>query len=139
MENNRGVTLTCNYCGKEYEPRRKSSLYCSDKCRIYAKRADQKEFEAKPEKEKLSHLEELLGFRIDRTKAFTPEQQEKVNNLPRHLRYAAMARSNLSEVMTQEEIEKHYKSSNYPEVKYYSAGGGGAGSLTPNYRVHSSK
>lgn len=68
---------------------------------------------------------------VDRTKAFTPEQQEEVNKLPSHLRYAYMARPNSAEVMDQKEIEKHYKSANYPEVKYYGPQGGGNGTLTP--------
>lgn len=61
---------------------------------------------------------------VDRTKAFTDEQYEELKTLPSELRLKYMARPNSK--MSQADVERHYKSSNYPEVKY-----GPSGSLTP--------
>lgn len=55
---------------------------------------------------------------IDQTKAFTPEEQELVNNLPREQRLEYMKRPNSKEKMTFAERSQHYRSANYPEVKY---------------------
>jgi hypothetical protein len=128
------VTLNCNYCGEEYEAKRKSSLFCSTVCRVNAGRDKTKEFEALPVEKQFDQVEQRVGFAIDRTRAFTDEEQEKVNKLPRAMRYLAMARPDSGSTMSQAEIEKHYQSSNYPALKYHSSGGGGAGSSLPNYR-----
>lgn len=61
---------------------------------------------------------------IDRTRAFTEEEMIEVRKLPRDQWIAAMARPN---PMSEEENMKHYKSSNYPELRY----GTGKGTLTP--------
>lgn len=68
---------------------------------------------------------------VDFTKTFTPEQQEEVNKLPREQRLQYMERSDSANRMTQEEREKHYRSENFPQPKYHSSGGGGAGSVNP--------
>jgi hypothetical protein len=129
-----GVTLNCEQCGEEFLGKRKTAKFCSDECRVYSSRNKVAEFDEKPEQEKLSELEEELGFKIDRTKAFTEEEQGKVNKLPKHKRLAAMARPNSAETMEQGGVEKHYRSSNYPEFKYHSSGGGGGGTNAPRYR-----
>ena len=69
--------------------------------------------------------------KVDRTKPFTKKVQELVNKLPRAKRLAYMKRPNSGEVMTPEQIRQHYQSSNYAEVRYHSAGGGGIGSPNP--------
>jgi hypothetical protein len=68
---------------------------------------------------------------VDRTKAFDPTTQEEINKMPSNERYRLMARPNSKVNMAQEEIEKHYKSSNYPVIKYHSSGGGGSGTISP--------
>ncbi len=55
---------------------------------------------------------------IDRTRAFTPAEQEEVNQLPPDQWSKAMARPNSAETMTIEERSKHYQSKNFPEIKY---------------------
>ncbi len=68
---------------------------------------------------------------VDFTKAFTPEHQEEVNKLPLELRRQYMERYDSANRMTQTEREKHYRSENYPQLKYHSSGGGGAGTINP--------
>lgn len=64
--------------------------------------------------------------KVDRTKAFTDDQYEELKTLPSRTRMAYMARPKSK--MSQADVEKHYKSSNYPEFKYYQ---GNTGTLTP--------
>lgn len=60
---------------------------------------------------------------VDRTRAFTPDEQSYVDTLPREARLEYMRRPSN---MPQAEVEKHYVSKNYPEVKY-----GPSWTLTP--------
>lgn len=130
---NKTWNKTCDYCGKEYQAKRKTSKFCSDKCRIYKMRDKNREFEEKKEADKLSEVEKRLGFKVDRTRAFTDEEMEKVRGLPRLMWLKAMERPISSETMTQAEIEKHYRNINYPEVTYHSSGGGGKGVKDPAF------
>ena len=68
---------------------------------------------------------------IDRTRAFTEKEQEVVNKLPYQEHMRAMSRPNSMATMSREDREKHYQSKNFPTVKYHSANGGGAGTITP--------
>lgn len=49
---------TCQYCGKEYEPNSKQSRYCSDECRLEAKRKRAREY----------YYERTKGFSKDKIK-----------------------------------------------------------------------
>ena len=55
---------------------------------------------------------------VDRTRAFTDEEQEQVNKLPSKLRLAYMRRPNSMKKMSKEDRMKHYQSSNYPKITY---------------------
>jgi hypothetical protein len=110
----------CLYCSKPYEYERDASKFCSPKCRKAHSR--KVEIAETPEEKQAKRVRKKLGFDIDRTLAFTPEQQEQVNKLEREDRYWAMARPNSAETMTQEERDKHYKSMNYPEAVRVKAG-----------------
>lgn len=68
---------------------------------------------------------------VDRTRAFTNEEQEQIDKLPSAKRLAYMARPNSTKTMSKEERMKHYQSKNYPQIKYHGSGGGGAGSTNP--------
>jgi hypothetical protein len=61
--------------------------------------------------------------KVDRTKPFTDAQYEELRTLSPETWRAYMARPNAREHMSQKDIEKHYKSQNYPPVKYGPGGG----------------
>lgn len=109
---------TCLNCGKEFETKRSDAKFDTANCRVTYGRKQQKGFDSKPVEEKLSAIEEKLGFKIDRTRAFTEEEMEKVRKLPRFEWIWAMHRPDSWETMSETERLKHYQSQNYPETRY---------------------
>lgn len=67
---------------------------------------------------------------VDKTKPYTDEQYAIIAKLPDDAKHEYMTGFTSSD-WAQVDIERHYRSTHYPVIKYYSSGGGGGGSLTP--------
>lgn len=121
----------CDYCGNIFVAKRLTARFCSDKCKMASKR----QAILSPQQQEISGRAARLGLpsleKVDRTKAFSEEDMQKIRQLPRDEWLAYMDRPNSAQAMTYEERLKHYTAANFPVIKYYSSGGGGGGSLLP--------
>lgn len=121
----------CDFCGNIFSAKRNDAMFCSTKCKMASRRGtvlspEQHELSTRAAKSGLPPLDE-----VDRTRAFTEEEMQKIRQLSHKEWLAYMERPNSAKVMTYEERLKHYVSANFPVVKYYSTNGGGSGSLAP--------